>query len=410
MTQPQKTILITGTCDTKGDEILFMKKLIESKGLKCMVLDLGLKSDPAKFKADFTRQDLSEAIGASLEELMEAAKSGRYEVAVEKLGSGAESIMKQLVEEKKINGVLSIGGSMGTALALRTLRALPIGFPKVLVSTVAVSDYLHPEFIRSDIMLVQPISDFFGLSQWSERDLKRAALSLCAIVTEEDPLEKGKWIGLTAIGWVSSCAGPLKKLLEEKGYKVTVAHSISMQCSILEDLIRQGVIKGIIDLCSFEILHEIAGAACHAQNRLTAAAEMGIPTIIGPGNVGVFAPTARDMERFGKQGRFTITHNEIIGTAKATIEEMVQTAAIMAERLNASKGKVAFVIPRKGFHHYDKEGQMYFNPEGREAFIETIENKLDPKVHLEILDCHWDDLEYLVRVGEIAVEYFAEIK
>ncbi|WP_419657815.1 conserved uncharacterized protein, UPF0261 [Desulfosarcina variabilis str. Montpellier] len=409
MTQPQKTILITGTCDTKGDEILYMKKLIESKGINCLVLDLGLKSDPAQFTPDYTRYDLSQAIGSSLEELMEEAKAGRYEVAVEKLGGGAEIIMKELVEDRKIDGVLSIGGSMGTALALRTLRVLPVGFPKVLVSTVAVSDYLHPQFIRSDIILVQPISDFFGLTQWSERDLKRAALSLCTVVAEEDPLEEGKWIGLTAIGWVASCAGPLKKLLEEKGFKVAVAHSISMQSSILEDLIRQGVIKGMIDLCSFEILHEITGAACHAQNRLTAAAEMGIPTIVGPGNIGAFAPTARDMTKFDKQGRFTITHNEIIGTAKATIDEMIKTAEIMADRLNRSKGKVAFVIPRRGFFIYDKEGQMYHNPEGREAFIETIEKNLDPKIHLEILDCHWDDLEYLVRVGELSVEYFAEI-
>lgn len=410
MTQPQKTILITGTCDTKGDEILYMKNLIESKGLNCIVLDLGLKSDPAQLIPDFTRRDLSVATGTPLEELLEAAKTGRYEVAVEKLGHGAEIIMKKLVDERKIDGVLSIGGSMGTALALRTLRILPIGFPKVLVSTVAVSDYLHPQFIRSDIVLVQPISDFFGLTQWSERDLKRAALTICSVVSEEDPLEDGKWIGLTAIGWVSSCAGPIKKLLEEKGYKVAVAHSISMQSLILEDLIRQGVIKGMIDLCSFEILHEITGASCHAPNRLSAASEMGIPTIIGPGNVGVFAPTTRDMTKFNKQGRFTVTHNEIVGTAKATVEEMIKTAEIMASRINRSKGKIAFVIPRRGFSKYDQDGQMYYNPEGREAFIDTIEKILEPNIHLEILDCHWDDLEYLVRIGELCIEYFAEIE
>jgi uncharacterized protein (UPF0261 family) len=406
----QKVILLTGTCDTKGEEILFMKAIIESKGLRCLVLDLGLKADPTNFKADITRQDLSEAIGSSLDELIAAAQAGRYEVAVEKLGGGAEAIIQKLYTDGKINGILSIGGSMGTAIGLRSLRALPVGFPKVLVSTVAVSDYLHPHFIKSDIILVQPISDFFGLTQWSKRDLKRAALTVCAVVEEEEPMEGGKWIGLTAIGWVASCAGPLKVLLEENGFKVAVAHSVSMQCAILEDLIRQGVIKGMVDLCSFEILHEVAGGSYHSLNRLTAAAEMGIPTIIGPGNVGAFTMSTLHMADFQKQGRFTIEHNEILGTAKASVEEMMQTAEVMAERLNKSKGKVAFVIPKRGFFNYDKEGKMYFNPEGREAFIKVIQKNLKSSIQLEILDCHWDDFEYVTRVGELCIEYFADIQ
>lgn len=406
----QKVILLTGTCDTKGEEILYMKALIESKGLRCLVLDLGLKADPSSFKADITRQHLSEAIGSSLDDLIAAAQAGRYEVAVEKLGGGAEIIIRKLYKEGKIDGILTIGGSMGTAIGLRSLRVLPVGFPKVVVSTVAVSDYLHPHFIKSDIILIQPISDFFGLTQWSKRDLKRAALTICSVVAEEEPLEGGKWIGLTAIGWVASCAGPIKVLLEEKGFKVAVAHSISMQCAILEDLIRQGVIKGMVDLCSFEILHEIAGGTCHSLNRLTAAAEVGIPTIVGPGNVGAFTMSPLHIADFQKQGRFTIEHNEIIGTAKATVEEMAKTAQVMADRLNQSKGKVAFIIPRQGFFNYDREGKMYYNPEGREAFIKEIQKNLNSRIQLEILDCHWDDFEYVTRVGELCLEYFAEIQ
>jgi uncharacterized protein (UPF0261 family) len=410
MDSRQKAILVTGTCDTKGDEILYLKEYIESKGLRCLVLDLGLKEDPKTFQPDFTRQQLAEAIGSSLDELIEDAKAGRYEVAVEKLAKGAESIIHNLQRDGMIDGILAIGGSMGTAIGLRSLRCLPVGFPKVLVSTVAVSDYLHPHFIKSDVILVQPISDFFGLNQWSKRDLKRAASTICSIVLEEEALEEGKWLGLTAIGWVASVVPPIKRLMEEKGFKVAITHSVSMQTGILEDLIRQGVVKGMIDLCPFELLHEITGGACHSRNRLKAAAEMGVPTIVAPGSIGVFTMNTLQMPEYKKQGRFTIEHNEILGTAKPTIEEMIKTAELMCTRLNDSKGKVAVLVPSQGFFNYDQKGKMYYNPEGRSAFINVLKEKLDPKINLEILDCHWEDLEFMVRLGELCVEYFADIE
>lgn len=409
MDRKQKTILVTGTCDTKGDEILYLKECIESKGLRCVVLDLGLKEDPKEFTPDFTRQQLAESIGSSLEDLIADAKAGRYEAAVAKLARGAEAIILEEFRNGNIDGILAIGGSMGTALALRSLRCLPVGFPKVLISTVAVSDYLHPHFIKSDVILVQPISDFFGINQWSKRDLKRTASTISTIVLEEEALEEGKWIGLTIIGWVASGVPPIKRLLEDKGYKMAVAHSVSMQTGILEDLIRQGVVKGMIDLCPFELLHEVAGGSVHSRNRLTAAAEMGIPTIVAPGAIGVFTMNSLQMSDFKDQGRFTIEHNEIMGTAQPTIEEMRKTAELMCTRLNASKGKVAVVVPQEGFFNYDHKEKMYFNPEGRAAFIKVLKEQLDSKINLEILDCHWDDLEFMVRIAELSVEYFADI-
>jgi len=369
-----------------------------------------LKEDPKNFQPDFTRHQLAESIGSSLDELIEDAKAGRYEVAVEKLAKGAESIILNLQRDRMIDGILAIGGSMGTAIGLRSLRCLPVGFPKVLVSTVAVSDYLHPHFIKSDVILVQPISDFFGLNQWSKRDLKRAASTICNIVLEEEALEEGKWLGLTAIGWVASVVPPIKRLMEDRGFKIAITHSVSMQTGILEDLIRQGVVKGMIDLCPFELLHEITGGACHSRNRLEAAAEMGVPTIVAPGSIGVFTMNTLQMPEYKKQGRFTVEHNEILGTAKPTIEEMIKTAELMCSRLNASKGKVAVLVPSQGFFNYDQKGKMYFNPEGRAAFINVLKEQLDSKINLEILDCHWEDLEFMVRLGELCVEYFADIQ
>ena len=410
MGEKQKTVLLIGTCDTKGEEILFMKDIIESKGLRCSVLDLGLMADPSDFTPEITRKQLSEAAGASLDELIESAEQGRYEPAVEKMAIGAEIIVQKLYSEGEIDGMLVIGGSMGTALGLRILRALPIGVPKVLISTIALSEYLHPHFVKSDIVVVQPLSDFFGINQWSKRDLKRAALSISSIVAEEEPMEEGKWIGLTAIGWVAACATALKKQLEKNGYKVAVGHSVSMQGGILEHLAKQGVIKGMIDLCNFELIHKVAGGACHSESRLTVASEKGVPMIVAPGCMTVFTMSTLRMPVFEKQGRFTIAHNELIGTAKPTTEEMIRTAELTVSRLNKAKGKVAYVVPKRGFDMYDKEGKMYHTPEGRAAFIDTLKKGFKSEIQFEVLDCHWEEPAFEKRIGELSLEYFADIQ
>ncbi len=408
MSSNQKTILIIGTLDTKGEEILFMKNIIESMDLRCMVLDLGLKGKPF-FEPDVTRHQVAKAVSRTVQELVSLADEGRYEVAVEELARGAEMIVsEELYISGKIDGVLCIGGSMGTAVALRALRALPVGFPKVLLSTVALSDYVHPVFVKSDIILIQPISDFWGLNPWSKRDLKRASLSIASVVKEEEPLEDGPWIAISTIGWLSYV--PLiKKGLEEKGFKVTISHSVSMQGSIMEQLIRQGVIKGMLDLCPFELTHEIAGGSCASPGRMEAAVEMGIPHVVSPGAIGVFTMNAIDMPKFAAQGRFTIEHNEILGTAKPTMEEMVETANVMASKLNKSSGPVAVMIPEQGFFIYDSPDKMYHNPEGRKAFIETLRNNIRSDIEVNYLDCHINDTEYAEKTLEVALRLFKGI-
>lgn len=401
----RKTVLLVGTCDTKGEEIAFMKDVIESENVACMVMDIGLMKDPA-IRPDITRRDIAVASGHALEDLVAQALAGRYEAAVEELASGAGKFMtEELLPNGTIDGVIAIGGSMGTAITLKALRSLPIGFPKMLISTVALSDYVHPMYIQSDIMLVQPISDFCSLNDWSKRDLQRAALSMASIVSREKPLEDGPWIGITTTGWTHYVPS-IKERLEKIGFKVSVSHSVSMQGSIMEQLIRQGVIKGFLDLCPFEITHEIAGGSCNSRDRMQAAAEVGIPQIVSPGMWGLFTMPTADMARFAAQGRFTVPHNEILGTARMNFEEMVESSKLMASRLNKSTGPVTVVVPAQGFHHYDRPDKMYDNPEGRRAFIEIMKSHLKPNIELIILDCHINDQEFTERVMEVAFRLF----
>jgi uncharacterized protein (UPF0261 family) len=404
----RKSVLLVGTCDTKGDEIGFMRDVIESENVKCLVMDIGLMKDPA-IRPDITRQEVAAASGHTLENLVAQAQAGRYEASAEELAIGAGKFMTdELVPNGAIDGVIAIGGSMGTAITLKALRSLPIGFPKMLISTVALSDYVHPVFVQSDIMLVQPISDFCSLNDWSKRDLQRAALSMASIVGREKPLEDGPWVGITCTGW-THYVPRLKEQLEKTGYKVSISHSVSMQGSIMEQLIRQGVIKGFLDLCPFELPHEVAGASCNSTHRMEAASETGIPQIVSPGMWGLFTMPTADMPRWAAEGRFTVPHNEILGTAKMTLDEMVASSKLMASRLNKSSGPVAVVVPAQGFHHYDRIGKMYDNPEGREAFMEVMRSHLKPAIELHILDCHINDSEYTDRIMALAKRLFGGI-
>jgi uncharacterized protein (UPF0261 family) len=172
---------------------------------------------------------------------------------------------------------------------------------------------------------------------------------------------------------------------------------------------KQGVIKGMLDLCPFELIHEVAGGALSSRDRMLAAAEMGIPTVVGPGAMSVFTMCSLDMPTYAAQGRFTVEHNEILGTAMPTPDEMAKAATLMAERLNKSKGPVAVVIPTQGFHHYDMKGKMYDAPEGRKAFTEALQSKLRPDIEQIILDCHINDKEYADKVLEIALRLFKDI-
>ena len=215
---------------------------------------------------------------------------------------------------------------------------------------------------------------------------------------------------MTANGWTAACATALRKHLVEHEYKVAMAHAVSMQSGILELLIRQGVIKGMVDLCHFEILHEVVGAPCHSRDRLMASAEMGIPLILTPNTMGVFTMKTSEMHSYQEKGHFAIEHNEMVGTAQPTAEQMEKTAEIVCSRLNKSKGKVAYVVPKKGFFPYDNEGKMYYHPKGRAAYISVLEKNLKPEINLEILDCHWDDNKFKERLCELSLEYFDELK
>jgi uncharacterized protein (UPF0261 family) len=403
----QKTVLIIATLDSKGPEALFAKKTIEERGLRTLVMDVGT-TGKALFSADIPSHKVAQAASRSLAELLSFNDEAK---AMAEMAKGAESIVQGIFENKAFDGVLAIGGSMGSSLALRVFRALPTGLTKVLLSTVAVSDFVTAQNVMNDVVLVQATCDLWGMNRLERSDLKKAALTVASMVeSEEEPAKDvTPLITMTTLGGsFLQYATPVKEALEKEGYEVAVFHSVSssMQGVLMERLIREGKVRGVLDLCPQGVLAEVAGESGASPGRVEAASEKGIPQVVGPGGLGFFSFGAlKDLpERF--KGRLTFEHNEIASGIKATVKEMADTGKLIASRLNRSRGPVAVVIPERGFMEYDRPGGKLHYPEGRKAFIDALRDHLSPRIEFITMDCHINDSVYSDKVTETALRLF----
>ena len=405
VTNKEKTILIIATLDTKGPETLFLKGLIEERGLRTLVMDIGT-TGKSPFIADIPSHEVAEAASRTLAELLAFNDESK---AMGEMAKGAEDIVQELFERGAFDGVTALGGTMGTSLALRVFKRLPTGLTKVLVSTVALSYFVTPQSVMNDVVLFQVASDLWGLNRLEKRDLKKAALMIASAVTSEDePIdERAPLVTMTTLGGsFLKYASPLKEALEASGYEVAIFHSVSMQGAIMERLIREGKVHGLLDLCPQEVLSEVCGAPCCSPGRVEAAAEKGIPQVIGPGGLGFFPwGSLRDLpERY--RGRLTFAHNELASGIQASVEEMAATAKVIASKVNKSRGPVVVVIPERGFMEYDRPGGKLHYPEGRKVFIDALKGDLGPHIKFMSMDCHINDSAYAESVTEMALKLF----
>jgi uncharacterized protein (UPF0261 family) len=402
-----KTALIIATLDTKAQEALFVKNLIEERGVNTLVMDTGTTGQ-CPFTPDIPSHKIAGAVSRTLPELLSFHDESK---AMGEMAKGAEIVVTELLEKSAFDGVIALGGTMGTSLALRVFQKLPTGLLKMLVSTVALSYFVTPQRLRNDIVLFQVASDLWGLNRLAKRDLTRAALATaCALESdEENPEHSAPFVTMTTLGGsFLKYAFIVKKRLEEKGYEVAIFHSVSMQGGIMERLIDEGKVDGVLDLCPQELLSEIAGGHCCSPGRMEAASRNGIPQVVGPGGLGFFPSGAlKDLpEKF--KGRFTFSHNEIATGIQATTEEMTELAKTMASKLNSSRGPVAVIIPERGFLEYDRPGDRLHYPEGRRIFVDTLGDYLSPDIEFIKMDCHINDPEYAETVTEAALKLFKD--
>jgi uncharacterized protein (UPF0261 family) len=389
-----KTIVIPVTLDTKGEETLYVKEQIERKGHRTIIIDVGVLGKPL-FKADVSREKVARAGGRSLVELIEAAKKGADRTeATNVMIEGVKEIVRKLHAQGKLDGIISLGGSTGSAIGTSVMSILPIGVPKLMVSTGFELQFVGAK----DITIMQTPADILGLNSIMRKTLASAAGAIVGMTEARVPEKAKPLIGITALGVTTPAVMNLKPLLEVRGYEPIVFHS---KTKILDELIADDRICGIIDLTTFEIMIPISFHLPEemAEDRLRIAGEEGLPQIIIPGGLDMFIfPGTKESVPPEYNERLLHVHGPDTVLVRTTREEVATAARALAKRANSAKGPVAIVIPLQGFSAVDKQGQHFYNPEADAAFAQVIKDTVKRKVDIIEVNANINDAKFAKKV------------
>lgn len=377
-----KTIAVAGTFDSKGTEFSYVKELIESLGVNTFTIHTGV-FEPA-FTPDVSNAEVAKSAGYDIQTIAE--KKDRA-WATEILSAGMEKLVPQLFREGKFDGIISFGGSGGTSLVTPAMRALPIGVPKVMVSTMASGN--TTQYVgTSDIVMIPSVVDVAGLNSISTTIFQNAVFAIVGMVSHEKKKvqEEKPLIGATMFGVTTPCVNAAKSYLEERGYEVLVFHATGIGGRSMEDLIRAGFIKGVLDLTTTEWCDEVVGGVLNAgPNRLEAAALNHVPQVVSVGALDMvnFGPFDTVPPQFKKRNLYK--HNPTVTLMRTTVEENKEIGRKIAEKLNMAAGKTALMLPLKGVSLIDAEGQPFYGPEEDAALFETLRNSVNRDI-VEVIE------------------------
>ena len=406
------TIAILGTLDTKGQEVAYMKNLLEAEGHSAVIIDVGPLGPPG-MPPDISNDEIARRSGWELSELIQTGERDRI---MEEMGKGAMKLLLHLCQEGKIGGVLALGGNQGAAIASMAMRALPFGFPKYLVSTV-VSGNIRPYVGNKDIGVVFSVGDFLGGPNPVTRSILANAVSAVVGMMERGArmkIEPGeRTIAVTALGNTEPAVRQAVKQLHEKSFQVIPFHASGAGGSAMEELIEQGIIHGVLDLTPHELTEEVVGAGAYIPvkpGRLRAAGAKGIPQVVSTGGMEYlcFGPKESIPSRLRK--RKVYMHNPFNANVGVSRKEMAQVGKTMAERLNEARGMTAVLIPLRGWSIYGAKGGPLYDEVGYKMFLEALKNHLGAHIGLEEVDAHINDGFFVDRCVKQLVEFMNEEK
>ncbi|MBT8079657.1 MAG: Tm-1-like ATP-binding domain-containing protein [Gammaproteobacteria bacterium] len=403
------TILLIGTADTKSDEMLYLASVLESAGAIPAIMDVGVLGDPP-FEPQYSKHDVAGAIGMSNQDIIDLGDENR---AMVRQAAGAARLAGQLAGDNRIHGMLAIGGSMATDLALDVAEVLPLGFPKFIVSTVAFSSILPPERISPDVMMILWAGGLYGLNSVCRTVLSQAAGAVVgACKSVELPAQQKPLIGMTSLGKSTlKYMVRLKPEIEKRGYELAVFHTTGMGGRAMEALATKKKLAAVLDFSLIEVSNHRHGSVISAgSNRLEAAGAAGVPQIVAPGGVTLvdFRTWADVPPRFAD--REVHTHNRLIACAKLTSEERVESARCIAEKLMKATGPTAFIMPLQGIDEWDRKGGPFHDPAGLAAFAAEIRNRVKPPVELAEVDAHINDAAFADCALEMLDRWIADGK
>jgi uncharacterized protein (UPF0261 family) len=382
-------VVLVGTLDTKGREFAYLRDRVREHGVDTLLVDVGV-FEP-QVAPDIARADVAAAAGADVEQLAATRDRG---AAVETMGRGAAAVVERLHREGRLDAVLGLGGSGNSSIATQAMRQLPVGIPKLMVSTLASGD-TRPYVGAVDVTMMYSVVDIAGLNEVSERILANAAGAIAGMAKATVPRRAEaarKLIGATMFGVTTPCVTRARERLEELGYEVLVFHATGTGGQSLEALARGGFLAGVLDITTTELADELVGGVLSAgPDRLEAAGQLGLPQVVSLGALDMvnFGPRETVPPQF--EGRNLYVHNPTVTLMRTTPDECRELGRRIGRKLSAAKDRCALFVPLRGVSMIAVEGQPFHDPEADAALLAGLRETLTPGVEVHELDTDVND-------------------
>ena len=403
----EKVILIIGTYDTKSDELAYLSECIEKQGAGAMTMDVSVLGDPPE-PSDISKHQVAEAAGSSIKA---AIDSGDENTAMQIMAAGSSKLTADLYADGKIDGMIALGGTMGTDLALDCALALPMGVPKYIVSTVSFSPLIPADRLAADVQMILWAGGLYGLNSVCKSSLSQAAGAVVGAANAvEFPKRERPLIGMTSLG--SSCLKYMKVLkpaLEERGFEVAIFHATGMGGMAFESISAEGGFACVMDFALPELGNYMVGSVVNSgPDRMLSAGRAGTPQIVAPGCIDLidFAGWQEIPDRFSD--RPFHAHNRLIKSSALNAEERRETAREIGRRLAQSPTAVHVILPNGGIEEWDKPGGEAHDPEGLAAFLDEMRKSINSPTLMTEIDAHINDQAFADTALAILDEWIAD--
>ncbi|MBT7953788.1 MAG: Tm-1-like ATP-binding domain-containing protein [Rhodospirillaceae bacterium] len=383
------TVVVVATLDTKGIDADFVRGLIEKRGLATLLVDVGVLDD-IPVTPDFTREQIAEHAGTTLAKLTATKDKG---LAITTQSAGLVALVQELFDQGQLSGIIGLGGGQGTSIISPALRALPVGVPKLMVSTVASGKHQFGSYVGSrDICMMYSVADIQGLNKLSRPILENAANAIAGMVAHQRPVpdSERRAVAITMMGVTTPGVQQALARFEAKGFDGVPFHAVGSGRT-MEELAGEGMFTGILDYSTHEIIDDLFGGVGGAPERLSQLSRTAIPAVISVGACDYMIYPSPEHIPQSFQGRPTLFYNPQMTFVQPSPDDMTKVAGIIAERLNQALGPTLMLIPKRGFSAPNIEGGPLWGPEGNQAMIDGLRQLLKPEVPLVTIDAHIND-------------------
>lgn len=386
----RRCILVIGTCDTKSDELSYIRECLEAQGAAVLLMDVGVLGT-SRLAPDLSNVEVAAAAQATLDEV---AAQGDENRAMFRMAEGAARLARRLHEDGRIHGVLMLGGTMGTDLALDVAAALPLGVPKFVVSTISFSHLIPPGRVAPDLVMMLWAGGLYGLNSVCSTILAQASGAVLGASRTRSRLDEARpLVAISSLG--KSCLNymvRLKPALEERGYEVAAFHTTGMGGCALEAMAAQRRFVAVMDFSLQEVSNQVHGSVVTSgADRLTAAGRAGIPQLVAPGAADMIDLAAWQPVPEVYRDRALHVHNRLIASVSASVEERRRTALRIANCLAEARGPVTLLLPRHGIQAWDRPGEALHDAQALAAFLDELRARVAPPVHCVEVQAHIND-------------------